>query len=343
MTVDRLSATNVRAVLVAYLDRNTRDDFPWITPKGRVEIGVAFDLYTTEHGCLCGHEHVHKKSKHSPCPRCPCTRVQTTIAHVGRLDILGQLRTDPRVPCPVDHKTTYRIDAAFVNQYTMDSQLSGYLWDAGQFVGKPAHELVAFINAIELSVLPSSNRVCAGHSVLYSECGPMHAKYQVIGPIERTRRQIEEWRSTAIALALKYRRMLHHTPDTIHEVRTEGTFNGACGRCEYREWCLADRPANQVPKMFAQSQWEIWAHAGLTGPPDPLVLYVDNSILRATAACSTQSLMRYGLGWTSAEQSLPLAAGIAVHKALEVYFGGGSIPHALEAFDALYNDGGETT
>lgn len=342
--VDRLSHANVRAVLQAYLERNSISAFPWITKPANVEIGVAFELFAAKQ-CLCGHSRVahmkqrriHDKVEWVQCDRCMCTVYQDRIAHVGRLDILGQLREDPRVLCPVDHKTTGQINARFVQQYTMDSQLSGYLWDASQLTGKPAHEMVAFINAIELSVMPTSDRKCAAHGVPYAECGPEHVKFQIVGPIERTRRQIEEWRETAIELALRYRRLLHHTPASIHEVRTEGTFNGSCGYCEFREWCLADRPAKQVPHMFVQSRWDLWKHAGVKGKrPDPRVLYVDNSILRTMASCSTQALMRYGLGWTGAEQSGPLGAGIAAHAALEHWFKGGSADDALAVFDQAY-------
>jgi len=341
-TPDRLAHDNVRLILETYIDKhNPETSYPWFTDPKMVEVGVAADLYDApKNECLCGHTHkshrddVFGEHNEGSCTFCQCDAYQNKVVHVGVLDILGTSRSTNDL-CPVDHKTTGQLNARFVHQYEMDSQLSGYMWQASQLMRKPCH--VAFINAIELGVIPSSNRKCPAHGVEYAECGPEHVKFQVIGPIERTDRQIEEWREGAIVLALKYRRLLTHTHKSIHKVRMEGTFNGGCAYCEFREWCIGDRQPKQVEKMFIQRVWAPWERVpNVVKKPDPRVLYVDNSTLKAVASCSTQALMRYGLGWSSAEQSGPLNAGTAVHAGLERWFKGGTTSQALDAFDKAF-------
>lgn len=338
---DRLSHQNVRAILAAYFDSYNgtpkSPKFPWLVDPNRVEIGVIMPLFHTQ-GCLCTHTIAEHHKKAGPCAICTCYQYHDTIAFAGRLDLLGRVREDPDVFCPVDHKSTGKIDARMIQQYKLDSQLSGYLWATGQLTERPAHHLVAFINAIELALLPSAERKCPTHGVHYTECGPAHAKFQIIGPIERTAGQIDEWKRTAVKLALTYRRSLTWDVDSIHKVDTRGTFNGTCGYCEFREWCLADRPAKQVPKMFVHDGWDIYRHVrpSYDPPPEPNVFYVDNSVLKATAGCSTQALMRYGLGYTGPEQSAPLLAGLSVHAALEAWNRGATVEASLAAFDTAY-------
>jgi hypothetical protein len=337
---DRLAHANVRLILETYLDKHHPDtSYPWLTDPKNVEVGVAAELYVTKL-CFCGHdEDAHDKftDPHEGfCDACDCTSFQNKLVHVGVLDILGTSRSTGDL-CPVDHKSCSQLNARFVHQYEMDSQLSGYMWQASQLMRKPCH--TAFINAIEIGVVPSSNRKCPAHGVEYAECGPEHIKFQIIGPIERTDRQIEEWRAGAIALALKYRQLLTHTHKSIHKVRMEGTFNGSCAYCEFREWCIADRPSKQVDKMFTQRPWKPWERVrSVVKKPDPHTLYVDNSTLKTAASCSTQALMRYGLGWSSTEQHGPLNTGTAVHKGLEVWFKGSSNTQALDAFDEIYQE-----
>ena len=264
---------------------------------------------------------------------------------MGKLDFLGVQRTDPKRPVIADTKTTYRIDARFVRQYLNDSQLSGYPYDVSYLNGIPAHEITSYISAIELSLLPGQGEKvskCAQHGVKYSACSTLHAKFQIIGPIERTQQQIEEWKRCAIKWALRYRRLLTYTLAEIHEVDVEGTFNGGCRDCELHEWCVGDRSIRQVSHMFTITNWRPWEHAlnsdGKRAKPDPRTFYIDNSILKSVMTCSTQALMRYGWGYTNAAQGGPLFAGTAVHRALEVWGKTGSVQKGLAAFDKLYEE-----
>ena len=342
MTTDkpnRLDADNVRLILTSWMEKHNLDSFPWMTDPALVEVGVCAPLFEAEEDtCICGHALTKHKTEHTACTVCICPCYIERIYHVGKLDLLGTQRADGKSLCPVDHKSTGKIDGRFINQFTIDSQMTGYLYDAGYLAGTPVY--TCFINAIELSMVPTSTRKCPLHAVPYEECGPTeHVKFQVIGPIERTPNQIAQWKETAIFLAKRYHRLCGESLRTLKEVRQEGTFNGGCGYCEFREFCLTDRNIKQVPLMFHQAVWSPVGH--VFGPkgvkkPDPLGLYIDNSTLKATAACSTQALMRYGLGWTAAEQSQPLRAGTAVHAALEVWFGGGTEQQALAVFEKAY-------
>jgi len=69
------------------------------------------------------------------------------------------------------------------------------------------------------------------------------------------------------------------------------------------------------------------------------MLTVDNTILAATAACSTKAAMRYVLGLVPIEQetdSGPMIAGQAAHAALDGFLRTGDADKALEEFDAVY-------
>lgn len=50
---------------------------------------------------------------------------------------------------------------------------------------------------------------------------------------------------------------------------------------------------------------------------------IDNSTLRAMAQCTTQAVLRYGMGYTTPEEGAPLLAGSAVHAALDTYLTNG--------------------
>ena len=81
----------------------------------------------------------------------------------------------------VDHKTTGFINSMWTDQWAMDGQVTGYIWAARQLLrDKPV--MGAFINGVQFSKLPNDGvRKCKDHGVKYAECGPMHAKWEVVG------------------------------------------------------------------------------------------------------------------------------------------------------------------
>lgn len=65
-------------------------------------------------------------------------------------------------------------------------------------------------------------------------------------------------------------------------------------------------------------------------------LVVDNSILSATAKCSTYAYVRYALGLNVRGEALPLEAGQAIHIGMEQWLGGASIKDAVRAVATHY-------
>jgi hypothetical protein len=66
------------------------------------------------------------------------------------------------------------------------------------------------------------------------------------------------------------------------------------------------------------------------------MLQVDNSTLKAVAACHTQATLRYGTGWEAAIARPELEAGKAWHAALEAYFVGQTAASATATFVQAY-------
>lgn len=335
----RLAPDNVRLIVDTWCSKHTLDSFPWVVDPDKVEVPVVATLHELPKDfCLCSHDWgAHARKAPHQCDDCPCNAYQTTIEFLGKLDLMGRLRRDPSVYCVIDSKTTWRIDQAFVRQYLLDSQITGYIWLAAQACKRPAPTIKGFINALEIALVPSDAKKCRTHGLPYEECGPEHIRFQVVGPIDRTADQIEQWRTDAVTKALAYRRALHKQSQADAFITTpmEGTFNSSCRYCEFFEWCCADRPTSQLNTMFTERPWNPRAH--VFGPnctePDPLVFTVDNSTLKAAYSCTTQAVMRYGWGYTSADQLGPLRTGTLVHTALEAFFKTGRPQAALTAFD----------
>lgn len=65
-------------------------------------------------------------------------------------------------------------------------------------------------------------------------------------------------------------------------------------------------------------------------------LYVDTSLLRDVARCSTLAGLRHISGYTTNEDSAPLRAGSAFHRLAEVWLKGGTKVEALAAFAEDY-------
>ena len=101
----------------------------------------------------------------------------------------------------VDHKTTGFINAMWTDQWAMDGQVTGYIWAARQLLrDKPV--MGAFINGVQFSKLPNDGtRKCKDHGVKYAECGPMHAKWEVVGLLERNAVMVENWLAEAVPMA----------------------------------------------------------------------------------------------------------------------------------------------
>ena len=65
-------------------------------------------------------------------------------------------------------------------------------------------------------------------------------------------------------------------------------------------------------------------------------LVVDNSILSATAKCSTYAYVRYACGLNTKDESLALRAGSAIHVGFAVWLSGGKPAEAIRAMSEDY-------
>lgn len=149
----------------------------------------------------------------------------------------------------VDHKFTGRITPQWIEQWQMDSQITGYLWLVSQLVKKPIRK--AWINAIEFSKLPDSNRKCATHGVLYTECRLLHAKWLLIGPLTRTPQQIYEWGETARGLTIALRTLAEWPLEKVNQLPVEGMFTGKCSYCRFRAFCKTGRKPDYAKHLLS--------------------------------------------------------------------------------------------
>lgn len=188
------------------------------------------------------------------------------IRFVGLLDGLGQSKADAswRV---IEHKTTGSLTAWWAAQWHVDSQITGYLWGAAKVLGEPV--VAAYINGIEFPKPYLSDRTCKTHGTGYQECGPLHARGEVIST-QRTEGQIADWRRSAIRLAKRYASLkgsvvgaetwMEQAP-IIQKTPQEGTFTSACRFCQFAEFCktgrrhrgmLVQRPWNPMERAEAE-------------------------------------------------------------------------------------------
>lgn len=252
----RLRWENVNAIIHEWLVRNPKSTLPFgVNPK-LVEVGFQVPLNDE---CVCGHgERHHRRGGCQWRDKCGCDAFLHAFIFYGRYDALVTAEHDNSLYV-LDHKTTGRLTPYKVDEYRSDSQMSGYVWAARQTTGQPVVGI--YINAIELSVLPSDPvRKCKGnkfnHGVPYSECGPLHMESQMLC-YTRSGEQLNQWRRTAIALARRYRDIVAKAPtkEDVGNLLTEGAFYGACLFCDFKDWCGAGRPLNYVDSMLVYSPW----------------------------------------------------------------------------------------
>lgn len=231
---DRLSYTNVYDILHNYMAQHSGpESYPAFTidPK-MVEIGFAEPI-----------------SDDPP------------IVFVGKADAIVR---DPgqRSYYVLDHKFTSRVDGYWASKYEVNSQTYGYSWAIQRQLGLPLAGM--FINAIELKKLPGSERICPTHStkdedVTYAECGDQHYKTQLWGPFTFTDELLEEWRKTAVEIAIRYWDLCEENPylQHLHNVRLHGLFGWeTCKMCEFKDFCVTGRKISHVKAMLAYDPWE---------------------------------------------------------------------------------------
>lgn len=224
----RLSYENTYRVIARYLETHPLSQLPYTVNPDLVEIGFGYPLDDAGE-----------------------------FMFVGRIDAIVHSKGHD-FPFIVDHKFTGRISEYWKEKFRLESQPSGYIWAAEKHLKHPVGG--AFINGVQFSKLPSDDkRKCRDHGVVYAECGDLHAAFDLF-PITRTPEQIAEWHKTAIHLAKRYRDLLYKYGDEkmLHKVRMQGTFNGSCPFCGFRDFCVAGRQLNMIPSMLIKEPWHPW-------------------------------------------------------------------------------------
>lgn len=231
---DRLYHTNVTKVLRRWVDTHPLGGLPFQVPDPNlVEVGFAVPL-------------------------------ADDIIFVGRMDALAQ--DGSGAWWVVEHKTTGRMDWTWRRRYQTSGQITGYTWAAQQHLSQPVAG--CFVNGIEFAKLPTDVRKCRTHGVPYAECGPTHAKFDML--IEhRAPHQLEAWRQDAIRLARRFQSLKQQVQslDDIANVPMFGQLTGACTMCQFADWCRVGRPVSTGSSMFEYDMWEPYKHA-LAGGPD---------------------------------------------------------------------------
>lgn len=214
---DRLSYYNTNRVLQQWLVTHPVHELPYEVDPKYIEVGMR-------------------------------ARLDKVTDYVGRLDMLVRDKATGKLTV-LDHKFTGRIDDLWVNAWKLDSQLTGYMWGAEQIVGEPVHR--GYINAIEVSKLPDSQKKCSKHKMAYAECGSTHMKSQLIS-VTRTPYEVEMWRHTALLLAARFEAGNDLALDALP---AEGFFHGACRLCEFKVWCQSGRPETMM-HIFTINKWQ---------------------------------------------------------------------------------------
>lgn len=228
---DRRSYENVRMVLTQWFATHDKASIPFTADPTSVEASFEVPLIADE-----------------------------GIWYTGTPDI-GEVTTFDGATWAVDHKSTGRITNEWKRNFRTSGQVSGYLWGLQQVRQKAYTGM--FINAIELTKVPTSTRRCSDHGVPYAECGVLHCQSDLL-PIGRTPDELERWLQTARMLARRYVGRL----DTIRQhpelsvtqvvggVAQEGKVTGACGYCEHYDWCGSGQAEWLFEARYVRKVWD---------------------------------------------------------------------------------------
>ena len=222
--LSRLLPTNLTTILRTWFETHPISALPFTPRRNMVEIPFQFPL--DDNG---------------------------DIIYTGALDLVVKDAEVDFAPC--DHKTTGRISADWVSTFRNDSQFSGYMWACSQHTGEPVTR--GYVNAIEFSQLPTSDRKCTKHNLPFSECSTEHATSRII-LITRTPGQITKWKHDALKLARRYARWLTlygTSLDSILRTTQAGSFFGNCRFCTFSEFCANGMPTRSLLSMYSKSHW----------------------------------------------------------------------------------------
>jgi len=166
---------------------------------------------------------------------------------------------------PVDHKCRGSgITHWYLSQFARGSQPSTYIWAVGEQTGEPVSSM--YLNIIDMKKLPDLRYKkdgnpyrCNTHACAVTECRHLHSQHQ-LKIVTRTPQAIKEWKREAIACSneLSMLEEEFNDPERIQEVRVQGTTNGSCNFCQFKEFCNMGRQPALIESMLVHSPWEPW-------------------------------------------------------------------------------------
>lgn len=141
--------------------------------------------------------------------------------------------------------------------YEMAAQGPGYVTMAGQTLGQPVVGMQWSV--LSLASLPNSTATCKQHKLPYRECRRAHVGFVQVGPRVYGAAELTNWRLTAVQLAKTWLRVRELEPKAVAET---GRYSGQCERCQFREFCKAGSPWDQLGAMaYVEERWEPYQHA----------------------------------------------------------------------------------
>lgn len=184
------------------------------------------------------------------------------IMFFGKMDAVVREKATGLL-APLDHKTTGKVTSWWMKQFRLGSQMTGYIWLARKLF--PGEEISrAYINAVEFSKLPSSDRKCSAHStsvekVTYNQCKKQHAKWELL-VTSREEEAIEEWELTAMFLARRLKELSEKITgiELVKYVRRQGAFTKGCTFCEFDAFCLEGCTKEAAERLLVEDRWEPW-------------------------------------------------------------------------------------
>ncbi len=180
--------------------------------------------------------------------------IERGVFYCGAIDVLGRDRQSGML-CPVDHKTTGRLDGNWERKWRYSSQMSGYYWAIQTIYKEPVWGV--YINGIELKQIPGSSKKCPAHGVPYRQCGPEHLQHNIV-TATRTQEQVNAWWQNMQTVLARFKWLMENvkTIGDIAKVPTDGTMNGSCYMCNMKDFChLYGRKPETVGQLFKSEMW----------------------------------------------------------------------------------------
>jgi hypothetical protein len=213
----RLTLDNTRAIMERWFETHPLDQLPFRVRPDLIEVGFRVPLVPG-------------------------------LNLIGRCDAIVERDGDLYV---LDHKTTGRIDTGWRHQYRLDAQMTTYVFAASATLGQRVRGI--FINGIEFARVPTTDRTCPKHRLPYAECGAEHATFEV-ACFDRSDDELSAWQTTTQTLARRYKSLLQsvHAVEDVPHLLQQGTYNGSCRFCGFKEFCEHERRA---PQLLVPSRW----------------------------------------------------------------------------------------